>query len=131
MSEDIRHLIKYRYYWAGLALIAAGAYGFAVTHYAVGMDDTAVELYYEEGLAPYVGRFSLFLAKHILKLPIGEFAPWLVEMVSVMILMLSVSLWCIVWKRALEPQIVLSGWAYLAVAGVFLSCPLISEVFVF
>lgn len=72
LAEDIKIFFQYKYYLAGLALIAAGAYGFAVTHYAVGMDDTAVALYYEDGLAPYVGRFSLFLLNRVFCLSVGE-----------------------------------------------------------
>lgn len=131
LAEDVKSFFQYKYYLAGLALIAAGAYGFAVTHYAVGMDDTAVALYYEEGLAPYVGRFSLFLLNRVLGLSLGEFAPWLVELASVLILMVSATLWCVVWKRACGDRLKLSGWIYLAASGMFISCPLISEVFVF
>lgn len=116
-------------YVIGLSIVTLCAYGYAVTHQAIGMDDTVIPLYFEEGLAPYVGRWSLFVINKIFH--IADFIPWMTELVSVMILMLSVTLWCILWKRICEPRVSLPTWSYLFVAAVFLSCPLISEVFVF
>lgn len=119
-----------RIYVIAVTLVAFGAYGFAVVHDSIGMDDTAIPLYLEEGVAPYVGRWSLFVINKILHIPIGNFAPWLIEMVSVLILMLSATLWCVLWKQVCEP-IRIPVWSYAIVAGIFISCPLISEVFVF
>ena len=127
--KDFRVFCQCKAYVIGLTLLAVCAYGYAVTHYAIGMDDTVIPLYFEEGLAPYVGRWSLFVLNKIFH--IADFVPWMVELVSVLILMLSVTLWCVLWKRICEPRIVLPAWSYVFVAGIFLSCPLISEVFVF
>lgn len=129
LVNDIKTFCECKYYVIGLALVAVCAYGYAVTHYAIGMDDTVIPLYFEEGLAPYVGRWSLFVINKIFH--IADFIPWMVELVSVMILMLSVTLWCVLWKRICEPRVVLPVWSYVFVAAIFLSCPLISEVFVF
>lgn len=129
LINDLKKFWQCKAYMIGLSLIAMGAYGFAVTHHAIGMDDTAVSLYFEEGLAPYVGRWSLFLINKIFH--IGDFMPWMVELVSVMILMLSVTLWCILWDRVGGDRLRLPAWSYVFVAGVMISCPLISEVFVF
>ncbi|MGN0167566.1 MAG: glucosyltransferase domain-containing protein [Acetatifactor sp.] len=127
--QDILHFFQNKCYCALLLLTALLSYGFAVTHYSIGMDDTAIPLYFEEGLAPYVGRWTLFIINKVL--PIGDFAPWLVELLSVLILMLSATLWCVLWKRICEPGVEIPVWGYAFVAGIFLSCPLISEVFVF
>ena len=114
---------------AGLALIAVCAYGYAVTHYAIGMDDTAIPMYYEEGMAPYVGRWSLFGLNKIFHFT--AYAPWVVELISVLLLMSAVTLWCVLWRRACGSRTVLPIWSYVFAAGIFLSCPLISELFVF
>lgn len=129
LLNDVKEFCRCKAYVFGLTLIAVCAYGYAVTHYAIGMDDTVIPLYFEEGLAPYVGRWSLFVINKIFH--IADFVPWMAELVSVLILMLSVTLWCVLWKRICEPRIVLPVWSYVFVAGIFLSCPLISEVFVF
>lgn len=129
LMSDLMEFGKCKWYLLSLAMTGLLAYGFAVTHYAIGMDDTAVSLYYEEGLAPYVGRWSLFLINKFFH--ISDFAPWLVEFISVLIFMLSVTFWCILWKKICEPAVILPLWKYGLIAGMFLSCPLISEVFVF
>lgn len=129
LLNDVKEFCRCKAYVIGLTLIAVCAYGYAVTHYAIGMDDTVIPLYFGEGLAPYVGRWSLFVINRIFH--IADFVPWMVELVSVLILMLSVTLWCVLWKRICEPRIALPTWSYVFVAGIFLSCPLISEVFVF
>jgi len=129
LKEDLLFFLKCKWYILGLAVTAVLSYGYAVTHFAIGMDDTAVSLYYDDGLAPYVGRWSLFIINKFLH--ISEFAPWMVEFVSVLLLMLSVTLWCVLWKRICEPGVMIASGKYALVAGVFLSCPLISEIFVF
>lgn len=131
LGDQLKEFYCSRIYVRVVAIVALGAYGFAVTHYAIGMDDTAVSLYFEEGLAPYVGRWSLFVINRIFHIPIGNFVPWLVEVLSVLILMLSVTLWCVLWKQVCEPAVKVPVWGYTFVAGIFISCPLISEVFVF
>lgn len=127
--QDILHFFQNKCYCALLLLTALLSYGFAVTHYSIGMDDTAIPLYFEEGLAPFVGRWTLFVINKVF--PIGDFAPWMTELLSVLILMLSATLWCLLWKRVCEPQVKLPAWVYAIIAAVFISCPLISEVFVF
>lgn len=127
--KDVKTFLQCKTYLLGLALITACAYGYAITHYAIGMDDTAIPLYFEEGLAPYVGRWSLFVLNKIF--PIADFVPWMTELISVLILMLSVTLWCVVWRRICEPCVKIPLPGYVFVAGIFLSCPIISEVFVF
>lgn len=129
LLDDIRDFCRSKRYAAGLVLIAVCAYGYAITHYAIGMDDTAVPLYFEEGLAPYVGRWSMFVLNKIFHFT--EFTPWIVEAVSVLLLVLSVTLWCVLWKRVCGEKAALPTWSYLFVAGIFISCPLVSEVFVF
>lgn len=129
LYDELKTLFHSKIYLMIVGLSATCAYGYAVTHHAIGMDDTVIPLYYEEGLAPYVGRWSLFIINKLFH--IADFIPWMVELVSVLILILSVTLWCILWKRICEPKVVLPLWSYAFMAAIFLSCPLISEVYVF
>lgn len=131
LRMELSDFLKCRVYSVMLGLMAACGYGFAVTHYSIGMDDTAIPLYFEEGVAPYVGRWSMFVINRIFHMHISDFAPWMVELLSVLILTVSVTLWCVLWKRICEPKVTLPTWCYLFVAGIFLTCPLISEVFIF
>lgn len=125
----MRDFLKSKLYLVIVFLAAAAAYGFAVTHYSIGMDDTAVELYYEDGVAPYVGRWTLFVLNMLI--PITECTPWLTECCSVLLLVLSVTCWCSLWKRVCEPALQIPMWGYALAAAVFLSSPIISEIFVF
>lgn len=131
MKKELLEFLNNKIYLSVVALSAVCAYGFAVTHYSIGMDDTAVSLYFEEGLAPYVGRWTLFFINRVLHIHIGDFAPWTVELISVLLLILSATIWCSLWKRICGPKVKLPVWGYAFAAGIFISCPLISEVFVF
>lgn len=131
MAREIHSFIKCKVYMAAVGLVALCGYGFAIAHPAIGMDDTAMSLYFEEGVAPYMGRWCIFVLNKVFRIRISGFAPWMAELVSVLILILSVTLWCVLWRRVCEPKVNLPRWSYLFVAGIFLSCPLISEVFVF
>jgi len=127
--KDIYAFLSCKVYIVSMMIIAICAYGFAITHHSVGMDDTAVFMYFEEGLAPYVGRWTLYVLNQIVD--ISSFLPWIVEFVSVVILFFSVTLWCVLWQRAVGKEDAMPRWSYAFVGGIFISCPLISEVFVF
>lgn len=129
LGDEVKTFFISKIYVMIVGLVTACAYGFAITHYSIGMDDTAIPLYFEDGLAPFVGRWTLFAINKVI--PIGDFAPWLVELLSVLMLMVSVTLWCVLWRRICEPLVKIPVWGYAFVAAVFISCPLISEVFVF
>lgn len=129
LLNDCRAFWRSKAYAAGLVSVAICAYGYIITHYAVGMDDTAVSMYYEEGMAPYVGRWSLFVLNKFFHFT--AYAPWVVELISVLLLMSAVTLWCVLWRRICEPRVKPPIWSYVFVAGIFISCPLISEVYVF
>lgn len=131
LIQEMTSFLKCKIYIAAVGLVAACSYGFTITHYAIGKDDTAISLYFEDGVAPLSGRWCLFVINKILHIHIGDFAPWMVELVSVLIFILSVTLWCVLWKRVCEPGVVLPLWNYLFAAGIFISCPLISEVFIY
>lgn len=131
LIQEMASFVKCRVYIAAVGFIALCSYGFAITHYSIGKDDTAISLYFEDGVAPLMGRWCLFVINKVFHIHIGDFAPWMVELVSVLIFILSVTLWCVLWKRVCEPRVVLPLWNYLFVAGIFISCPLISEVFIY
>lgn len=95
LLNDIRAFWQCKIYVTGLALAAVCSYGYIVTHYAIGMDDTAVPLYFDEGLAPYVGRWSMFALNKIFH--VTSFAPWIVETISVILLMLPITVFVAAW----------------------------------
>lgn len=110
-----------------LTLTALCSYGFKVTHFAIGIDDTPYAYYFEEGLAAIVGRWVLFLLNKIVH--ISQLAPFLTDFAAVLILMAAVTVWCVLFYSILGKKI--PKCAYFFFACIFLSCPLISEVFTY
>ncbi len=126
-KENFTALGRDRRYLLLLSLTAALAYGFMVTHPAVGIDDTPYAYYFQEGLAAIVGRWVLYLLNKVFW--IGEFAPLVTDLAGVLILMAAVTVWAALFRVILKEKA--PEWAYLFFAAVFLSCPLISEVYTY
>ena len=125
--EDFISFWKNKYYAIALSLTAVFSYGFLVTHQTVGIDDTPFAYYFEDGLAAIVGRFVLFLlnkAAHI-----SDFAPFLTDLAGVLIFMAAVTVWCVLLKRIFRDRIPMYG--YILFGCLFLSNPLVSEVFTY
>lgn len=116
-------------YCAILILVGICTYGFLITHYAIGIDDTAISMYFDEGLAPFVGRFTLYVINQIV--PLTKMSPFWIEAISMLVLLCSATMWCVLLKRICENCIKFPIWLYAILAGIFVSCPLISEVYVY
>lgn len=110
-----------------LVLTAACSYGFKVTHITIGIDDTPYAYYFEEGLAAVVGRWVLFVLNKIAAL--SEFAPFLTDFAAVLLLMAAVTVWGMLFYRVLGEAV--PRYVYWCFSCVFLSCPLIAEVFTY
>jgi len=126
-KENFLALGKNRFYLRILALTAVFAYGFMVTHPTVGIDDTPYAYYFQEGLIAIVGRWVLYLLNKVFF--IGEFAPLVTDLAGVLILMTAVTVWAALFRTVLREKI--PEWGYFFFAAVFLSCPLISEVYTY
>ncbi len=118
---------KNKLYVVLLALTAVGSYGFMITHHTIGMDDTPYAYYFEEGLAAIVGRWVLYLMNKVVS--VAEFAPFLTDFAGVLILMVAVTVWCALFYSVLKDRV--PWYGYLFFACIFVSCPLISEVYVY
>ncbi len=104
------------------------SYGFEVLHPAIGTDDPATYLYFNEGLAPAMGRWVLFLVNLFYR--IGDYAPFLTEFLALILLFFDGILWSIVIEKIVGKDTA-PGWFYWAFSAVFVSCPIIFEVFVY
>ena len=74
MKNKFIKLINDRVYLVIMFLTLISSYGYAITHSGIGMDDTAVDLYFHDGLAPYVGRWTLFVLGKVIQL--DRYAPF-------------------------------------------------------
>lgn len=127
MINEMSYFLKNKLYIIMVSFVAIFSYGFTVTHPAIGIDDTAIPLYFEDGFAACAGRWVLYIINKVLFL--ADFIPWMTEVVSVIIFVLSVTLWCVLLRRIVGERVPI--WGYAIFSSLFISCPLISEVFVY
>ena len=135
--KEFRKFGEDRLYVLVLALAAVCAYGFMVTHPTVGIDDTPYQYYFEDGLAAIVGRWVIFLLNKVVH--VADFAPFITDFAGVLILMAAVTLWAVLFRDILEAAhlgstdsvLSIPRYGYLFFSAIFISCPLISEVYTY
>ena len=110
-----------------LAVIAVLGYGFTITHYSVGIDNTKASFYYDEGGIIAQGRMTLTLIDKII-MPLDG-TPFWSNAVGVIILYAAVVLWAFLLRRASKDT--LSQPAMIAFAGIMMSYPIINETFIY
>lgn len=120
-------LCKNKVYVIFLSLTAVFSYGFLVTHQTVGIDDTPYTYYFEEGLNAIVGRWFLYLTNKVCR--IADFSPFITDLAGVLILMAAAAVWCLLLYSVCKEKV--SVWGYLFFGCIFISCPLISEVYTY
>lgn len=123
----IHKLCENRLYMGILLLTAVCAYGYKVTNVTIGIDDTPSLYYFEEGLIAIVGRWVLFLLNKVITL--AEFVPFVTDFAAVLLLIAAAIVWSALFYSVFGEKIPMTGYAYFA--AVFVSCPLISEVFTY
>lgn len=125
ITQELDWFLHQKIYVFLLALTAVCGYGFEITHYSIGIDDTARSLYLTDGLEVVMGRWTLFLVNKVFHF--AEFSPFLLEFVGVLLLMIGVTLFCVLLRRLLGEQIGIAG--YTIFACIFLSNPIMAEVY--
>ena len=123
----IHKLCENRLYMGILLLTAVCAYGYKVTNVTIGIDDTPSLYYFEEGLIAIVGRWVLFLLNKVISL--AEFVPFVTDFAAVILLIAAAIVWTALFYSVFGEKIPVMGYAFFA--AVFVSCPLISEVFTY
>lgn len=123
----IHKLCENRLYMGILLLTAGCAYGYKVTNVTIGIDDTPSLYYFQEGLIAIVGRWVLFLLNKVISL--AEFVPFVTDFAAVLLLIAAAIVWSALFYSVFGEKIPVVGYAFFA--AVFVSCPLISEVFTY
>lgn len=123
----IHKLCENRLYMGILLLTAVCAYGYKVTNATIGIDDTPSLYYFQEGLIAIVGRWVLFLLNKVISL--AEFVPFVTDFAAVLLLIAAAIVWSALFCSVFGEKIPVMGYAHFA--AVFVSCPLISEVFTY
>jgi len=127
LYQEVVWFLKQKEYLIPLCLSAVFAYGFEIVHPMIGIDDTAVELYLQDGLEVVMGRWTIFLLNKVFH--VAEFAPFMPEIAGVLLLMLSAALFCVLLKRIWGDRAGI--WGYTLFSCVFVTCPIISEVYIY
>ena len=126
-SRFFRKFGENRCFMGILLLTAVCAYGYKVTNVTIGIDDTPSLYYFEEGLIAIVGRWVLFLLNKVIFL--AEFVPFVTDFIAVGLLVLAAIVWTVLFYSVLGEKIPVVGYAFFA--AIFVSSPLISEVFTY
>lgn len=126
-KETIEYFINKKSFIIVVILITILSFGFAITNSSVGMDDTAFDRYYQDKEMLAIGRWGSYLVYQILN--ITEFIPFWIDFIASSIIMLTAVLWCVFLKKNLADK--LSNTAYIIFAAVFISFPIINEIFIF
>ncbi len=125
--KDIKWFLDKKIYWIALVITAVCGYGFSIVHPSIGIDDTAVALYLEDGLEVTMGRWTIYWLNKLFH--VSDFAPFMTELVGVLFLMLAATILNVVLRRLVgEKSGVLASTVF---ACAFISNPIISEVFVY
>lgn len=125
LGKEIKKFWSNKYFAAAIPLMMVLSYITLLLHPTVGIDDTAFKVYFIDGVAPAMGRWCLYLIHKIFPL---AYNPFYVEAVGLLIFCLSVTLWCVVFRRLFGERI--SIWGYILFGGVMLSSPILSEIVV-
>nr|MCR4588451.1 glucosyltransferase domain-containing protein [Lachnospiraceae bacterium] len=120
-------LLRKPVYWGPLLITLLCTYGFFITHYAVGIDDTAMNRYFMEGLAPAQGRWVIFLVNKLI--PLIYFTPFLTDFLGVLFLAFFAVLFSGFWQMLSDGRMKI--WMLSVVACLIVSSPITSEVFVY
>ncbi len=126
-SRFFRKFWENRWFMGILLLTAVCAYGYKVTNVTIGIDDTPSLYYFEEGLIAIVGRWVLFLLNKVISL--AEFVPFVTDFIAVCLMVLAAIVWSVLFYSVMGEKIPMVGYAFFG--AVFISSPLISEVFTY
>lgn len=126
-KKSINYFFKNKVFIIAIILITVLSFGFTITNSSVGMDDTAFDRYYQGKEMLAIGRWGSYLVYQILN--ITEFIPFWIDFIASSIIMFTAVLWCIFIKKNVEDKLPLG--AYISFATVFISFPIINEIFIF
>ncbi len=127
LKKDIEYFIKNIYYIIPVILTAILSFGFVITHYSVNIDTLSYDRYCRQGEFLAQSRFGPVLLDKIFH--VIEFNPFFVEFIAVTFLIVATIVFCILFKKVTNSK--LKMITYTIFACLFLSYPLINEIFVY
>jgi hypothetical protein len=125
--SEAREFLENKVYMLALIITAVCGYGFEITHYSIGIDDTALDLYLEDGLVVEMGRWVMYLLNKIFHF--SEFAPFMTELIGVLFMMTAAVLLSVFIKRMIGEKAGMT--VYIIFSCLFISNPIISFDFIY
>lgn len=126
IRNEILGFIRQPSFTVPLLLTLLLGYGFAVTHFSVGID-TFARARYTSGLLFAQGRFSSSLISRFFRLQDAD--PFVINLLAVILLFFAAAVLCVVLKHASADR--LQRPVYPIFACLFVSYPLINEIFIY
>ncbi len=130
-KEEYKKTIKYffnsRVFIFSIILVTILSFGFTITNSSIGVDDTAFDRYYQGKEMLSIGRWGAYIVYQILN--ITEFTPFWGDLVASIVLVSVAIVWCIFLKKNLKEKITMG--AFIAFSSIFISYPLINEIFIY
>lgn len=126
-GQDGKEFIKQKGYLIAVSLTAILGYGYLWMHPAINVDDTSMVRYFYDGLAPQVGRWTLFLINKIFK--IAQFNPFITDFLGVVCMAAGATVFCILVKKLAGDK--LHPASYPLFTCLMISYPLICEVYTY
>lgn len=127
IREQIRYFLRNPIYISSLIIAAILGYGYVLTHGTCGIDDISIDLYFENGIGVAIGRWPYYLINKVI--PIAKYTPFIGDFITVILLMVSAVMWCVLIRMLLRREVVI--WAYVVFSVFFLDYSLNADVFVF
>lgn len=126
-KDNIEKLIKNVWFIVPVILTAVLSFGYAITNTSISVDTLSGERYFSEGELIAQGRFTATLIHKIFS--VMEFNPFFVDTLAVIFLVMSAIAMCSLFMVISQDKI--KNVAYTIFACVFISYPLINEIFVY
>lgn len=125
--QDGKEFMKQKAYVIAVSITAVLSYGYLWMHPAINVDDTAMVRYFYDGLAPQVGRWTLFVINKIFK--IAQFNPLVTDFLGVVFMAAGATVFCILVKKLVGDR--LHPASYPLFTCLMISYPLICEVYTY
>ena len=131
IKKEYKEIIKYffnnKIFIFTTIIVAVLSFGFTITNSSIGVDDTAFDRYYKGKEMLSIGRWGAYVIYEILN--IAEFTPFWSDFIASTIIVLIAFLWCVFLKRHLKEEV--PNTAYTIFATIFISFPIINEIFIY
>ncbi len=127
LVDDVKLFLKEKKIIIPVCIVMVLSYLYLWTHPSMGVDDTAMYRYFQDGYAPHYGRWTVFLLAKLVH--IIDFTPVVVDAIGVLLITLSALGMCSLWKKSSGNRIPME--AYAVFCCFMISYPLINEVYVY